>query len=85
VIRERKALLGSYVSVAACTLCNTNTRTIKLNKGTGYFAFHLLGTGSRDRAPGNTPRINSEFSYFYQAISEKAHLSEGKQVGRTGM
>ena len=55
---------GSYISVVASTLYNTNTRTIKLNKGTGYFAFHLLGTGSRDRAPGNTPRINLEFSYF---------------------
>lgn len=84
MIRERKALLGSYISAAACTLYNTNTRTIKLNKGTGYFAFHLLGTGSRDRAPGSTPRINSKFSYFYWAISENAHLSEGKQVGRGG-
>ena len=82
MIRERKALRGGYISVAACTLYSTNTRTIKLNKGTGYFAFHLLGSGSRDTAPGSTPRINSEFSYFYKAISENAHLSEGKQVWR---
>jgi hypothetical protein len=56
---------GSRISVAACTLYNTKTRTIKLNKGAGYFAFHLLETGSSDRAPGSTPRINSDFSYFY--------------------
>jgi len=41
------------------------TRAIKLNKGTGHFAFHLLEAGKSNSERGSKLRINSACSCFY--------------------